>query len=62
MFLTKNGRGRYVIQDIADYERHEAEAKLLAQLDYGRRAADERGALTTDQVRGIFAERFAQGV
>lgn len=61
VFLTKNGRGRYVIQDIADYERHEAERTLLAQLDYGRRAADERGALTTEQVRGIFAERFAQG-
>lgn len=61
VFLTKNGRGRYVIQDIADYERHEAEHTLLSQLDYGRRVADERGVLTAEQVRGIFAERFAQG-
>ena len=61
VFLTKNGRGRYVIQASADYERHEAEATLLSQLDYGRRLADERGALTTEQVRGVFAERFAQG-
>ena len=60
VFLTKNGRGRYVIQDIADYERHEAERTLLAQLDYGRRVADERGILTTEQVQGIFADRFAQ--
>ena len=60
VFLTKNGRGRYVIQDIADYERHEAERTLLVQLDYGRRVADERGTLTTDQVRSIFAERFSQ--
>lgn len=60
VFLTKNGRGRYVIQDIADYERTEAEQVLLAQLDYGRRVADERGALSTDQMRAAFAGRFAQ--
>lgn len=60
VFLTKNGRGRYVIQDIPDYERNEAEKTLLAQLDYGKRVADERGSLTTEQVKGIFEGRFAQ--
>ena len=59
VFLTKNGRGRYVIQDISDYERYEAEETLLAQLDYGKRVADERGILTAEQVRGVFSERFA---
>ena len=59
VFLTKNGRGRYVIQDISDYERYEAEETLLAQLDYGKRVADERGILTAEQVRGAFSERFA---
>ena len=59
VFLTKNGRGRYVIQDISDYERYEAEKTLLAQLDYGKRVADKRGILTTEQVRGAFSERFA---
>ena len=61
VFLTKNGRGRYVIQDISDYERYEAEETLLAQLDYGKRVADERGILTAEQVRGVFSERFASG-
>jgi len=60
VFLTRNGRGRYVIQDIADYERYEAEQTLLTQLDIGRRAAEERGVLTTSQVRAIFDDRFAQ--
>ena len=60
VFLTKNGRGRYVILDISDYERREAEETLLAQLDYGKRVAGERGALTTEQVRGVFAERIVQ--
>ena len=59
VFLTKNGRGRYVIQDISDYERYEAEETLLAQLDYGKRVADERGILTAEQVRGALSERFA---
>ena len=60
VFLTKNGLGRYVIQDISDYERNEAEKTLLAQLDYGKRVADARGSLTTEQVEGIFEGRFAQ--
>ena len=61
VFLTKNGRGRYVIQDIADYENCEAERTLLTQLEYGRHSAEEQGTLTTEQVRAIFAERFGQG-
>ena len=61
IFLTKNGRGRYVIQDIADYERNEAERTMLAQLEYGRRTAQEHGTLTTEQLRDLFAERFDQG-
>ena len=62
VFLTKNGRGRYVIQDIVDYENNEAERTLLAQLEYGRRSAEEQGTLTTEQVRAVFAERFDSGV
>jgi hypothetical protein len=55
----KNGRGRYVVQSISDYERYEAEKILLAQLGYGKRAADERGALFTEQGRGIIVECLA---
>ena len=32
VFLTKNGRGRYVIIDIKEYEKQEAKLKLLAML------------------------------
>ncbi|MEE8704954.1 MAG: type II toxin-antitoxin system prevent-host-death family antitoxin [Olsenella sp.] len=61
VFLTKNGRGRYAILDISDYERYEAEQTLLAQLDHGRRSAEERGTLSTDQLRARLAERLAKG-
>lgn len=61
VFLTKNGRGRYAILDISDYQRYEAEQTLLAQLDHGRRSAEERGTLTTEQLRARFEGRFAKG-
>jgi prevent-host-death family protein len=61
VFLTKNGRGRYAILDISDYERYEAEQTLLVQLDHGRRSAEERGTLSTDQLRARLAERLAKG-
>ena len=32
VFLTKNGRGRFVVLDIEDYERERAEKKLLIKL------------------------------
>ena len=32
VFLTKNGRGRFVVMDIEDYEREKAEKKLLLKL------------------------------
>ena len=36
VYLTKNGRGRFVIMDIEDYERDRAEKKLLLKLQEGR--------------------------
>ncbi len=32
VFLTKNGRGKFVVMDIEDYEREKAEKKLLMML------------------------------
>lgn len=58
VFLTRNGRGRYVILDMADYQRYEDERTLLSQLDHGVRAAEEGGSLSTSQVRAAFAGRF----
>lgn len=38
VFLTKNGRGRYVVLDIDDYERDRAEMKLLIKLQEAEKA------------------------
>ena len=32
VFLTKNGRGKFVVMDMEDYEREKAEKKLLMKL------------------------------
>lgn len=50
VFLTKNGRGRYAIMDMEDYEKIQAKIKLMAQLAMGERSGRESGWLTLESV------------
>jgi prevent-host-death family protein len=50
VFLTKNGRGRYALLDIADYEKTQATMKLMSQLAVGEKAGREQGWLTIEEV------------
>jgi prevent-host-death family protein len=50
VFLTKNGRGRYVILDMEDYEKREAGIKLTAELARGKKAGEEQGWETIEYV------------
>lgn len=50
VFLTKNGRGRYVIVDMAEYEKQTATLKLMAELAKGEKSAGEHGWLTQEEV------------
>jgi prevent-host-death family protein len=50
VFLTKNGRGKYVLVDLADYEKTQATMKLMAQLAEGEKAGRESGWLTINEV------------
>lgn len=58
VFLTKNGRGRYAIVDIQDYERTQATLQLLNELEKGRKSGETEGYISSDEVRAHFAERF----
>ena len=54
VYLTKNGRGCYVIMDIAEYEKYEryqAELWLMSELEKGRKSGEEKGWLTLDEVK-----------
>lgn len=57
VFLTKNGRGCYAIMDMREYERLQAQVKLVNELNKGRRSGEEEGWLTAEQVREHFREK-----
>ena len=50
VFLTKNGRGRYALMDMQDYERLQATITLLSELAKGEKSGQEQGWLTIDEV------------
>ena len=57
VFLTKNGRGRFVVLDIEDYERDRAEMKLLRKLQEAEEAVQEgEGWLSLDEVKALMEE------
>lgn len=50
VFLTKNGRGKYVIIDIDEYEKLKASLKLMSQLAQGELSGKEKGWMTIEEV------------
>ena len=50
VFLTKNGRGRYAVLDIREYEQTQATINLLVALSKGEQSAREKGWQTADEV------------
>lgn len=52
VFLTKNGRGRFVVLDIEDYEKERAEKKLLMKLREAEEAVKNGdGWLSLEEVK-----------
>ena len=52
VFLTKNGRGRFVLLDIEDYERDKAEKKLLLKLQEAEEAVkNEESWLSLEELK-----------
>ena len=50
VFLTKNGRGEYVILDMKDYDKMKATLTLMSELEKGEHSAREEGWLSADEV------------
>ena len=50
VFLTKNGRGRFALVDIADYEKTQAMLKLMSDLARGEKSGREKGWLSLEEV------------
>ncbi len=51
VFLTKNGRGRYVIVDMEEYEKTKSIIKLMGKLAEAENSVKESGWLTNDDVK-----------
>ena len=57
VFLTKNGRGRFVVLDIEEYEREQAEKKLLVKLQEAEEAVkDGKGWMSMDELKELVGE------
>ena len=57
VFLTKNGRGRYAIVDIQDYERTQATLRLMSELEKGWQSGESEGWLDPEDIRKHFGAR-----
>ena len=51
VFLTKNGRGRYAIVDMEEYEKTKAIIKLMGKLSEAENSAKDNGWLSNDDVK-----------
>ena len=56
VFLTKNGRGKYAIVDILDYEKAKATIQLVNELAKGKQSGEEKGWLSADEVKAHLKE------
>lgn len=50
VFLTKNGRGEYVILDMKEYDKMRATISLMAKLEEGEQSARKDGWLSAGDV------------
>ena len=57
VFLTKNGRGRYAIVDMRDFEKMQATIALMNELARGKNSGEEKGWLSSDDVKAHFKMR-----
>lgn len=61
VYLTVNGRGKYIIRDIEDdqeYEKTKAMLRLMCELSEGKRSGEEEGYMSADEVRAYFRTKM----
>ncbi|MEA4846283.1 MAG: type II toxin-antitoxin system prevent-host-death family antitoxin [Clostridiaceae bacterium] len=58
VFLTKNGRRRYMLVDIMDYKKMQATIKLMSELAKGQKSGEEERWLSHEAVRAYFKEKM----
>lgn len=54
VFLTKNGRGKYAILDMEDYEKTQATIRLMNEIAKGRYSGETEKLYTPEEMRAHF--------
>ena len=54
VFLTKNGRGEYVILDMKEYDKMRSTIALMSKLEEGEQSARMDGWISEDEVKSSF--------
>ena len=62
VFLTKNGRGKYAIVDMHDYEKAQATIRLMNELEKGRRSAETEKLYSPEELREYFSDKPADTI
>ncbi len=60
VYLTVNGRGKYMISLIEDndvYDEERSMLKLLHELDLGKKSGEEEGYIPAEEVKAIFKDK-----
>jgi prevent-host-death family protein len=58
VFLTRNGRGRFAIIDIEEYEKTHATLRLMSELAKGERSGREQGWLEVGDIEAALGYRL----
>ena len=53
VFLTKNGRGKYAIVDMEEFEKTQATLKLMSELAKGEASTKEKGYIDISEVETL---------
>ena len=53
VFLTKNGRSRYTIVDMEEFEKTQATLKLMSEFAKGEVSAKEKGYIDISEVEAL---------
>ena len=58
IFLTKNGRGRYVLMDIAEYERISYDREVYEKVMHAEKQFENGETLTLEECRDKLLEKY----
>ena len=60
VYLTKNGRGRYVLVDIVEYEKKSALLELYAKLARGEKQIEGGQSMTLEEPKTRLKQKYAE--